>query len=370
MEFSGRIDAFPPADLLQWAKNEQRTGALVFRRSDREKRVYFHSGEVVACLSNDPAEFFGQHLVLHGYIADEQLFTALTHCTSQGIRMGTALRELGMLSPEVIQQALREQIEDLVCDLFLWEHGIFYFQSELPLEEEILPEAIHTMGLVLEGSRWVDERERIRRIFVHDYVVLRRGRRWPGQELTPVRRRIAEAVDGRKNLKELYKSTRGSWFRFLEAAFGLCVDETLDIEEVGEPADTGTQQLNIYDLLLERATEEQVLVARRHMAIPLDLLERSFPVWIGEPNDDERSRMPTRARDFYARFDGQTPLAEAFSGDPRLRGREMDLLLLQLQKGRLALLPLPFSRLEEEADQRGDPQPKRWWRKLFPPATA
>jgi len=33
MEFSGRLAAFPMGDLLQWAKNERRTGALVVRRS-------------------------------------------------------------------------------------------------------------------------------------------------------------------------------------------------------------------------------------------------------------------------------------------------------------------------------------------------
>jgi hypothetical protein len=75
--------------------------------------------------------------------------------------------------------------------------------------------------------------------------------------------------------------------------------------------------------------------------------------------------MPTRARDFYARFDGRTPLGEAFSGDARRRGREMDLLLLQLQKGRLALLPCPLAQLEAEADKHGEPALKRWWRRVF-----
>ena len=68
MEFSGRLAAFPMADLLQWAKNEACTGALVIRRSQREKRIYFNAGDVVGCLSNDPAEFYGQYLLLHGHL--------------------------------------------------------------------------------------------------------------------------------------------------------------------------------------------------------------------------------------------------------------------------------------------------------------
>jgi hypothetical protein len=365
MDFSGRLAAFPVGDLLQWAKNERCTGALVIRRSEREKRIYFHSGDVVGCLSNDPAEYYGQFLLLHGHLDEPRLFQALTHCTAQGTRLGSALRELGILSPEVIQQTLREQIEDEICDLFLWQRGVFYFQAEMPQEEEILPEPINVMGLMLEGTRWIDEHARIRRVLAHDNIVLRRGERWPGEGLTPAERRIAGLADGERTLGELYKAARGSYFRFLEGAFRLCVGMVLDIEAVGEAAEHGTHEMSVYDLLLEQATEEQVLVARRHMAVPLDLLERSYPMWVGEPTEEERTRMPVRVRDFYARFDGHTSLGEAFSGDARQRGREMDLLLLQLQKGRLALLPAPVERLEAEAERQGQSALQRWWRRVF-----
>ena len=365
MDFSGRLAAFPVGDLLQWAKNDRCTGALVIRRSEREKRIYFHDGDVVGCLSNDPAEYYGQFLLLYGYLDEERLFQALTHCTARGARLGTALRELGMLSPEVIQETLRQQIEDEVCDLFLWQRGVFFFQAELPQEEEILPEPINVMGLVMEGTRWIDEYARIRRVLAHDNIVLRHGERWPGEGLTPVERRIVSLADGERTLGELHKATRGSFFRFLESAFRLCVGSVLDIESVGEASESGTHEMSMYDLLLEQATEEQVLVARRHMAVPLDLLERSYPMWVGEPSEEERTRMPARARDFYARFDGRTSLGEAFSGDARQRGKEMDLLLLQLQKGRLALLPAPVERLEAEAEKQGQSAFQRWWRRVF-----
>jgi hypothetical protein len=365
MEFSGRLTAFPVGELLQWGKNERCTGALVIRRSEREKRIYFHAGEIVGCLSNDPAEFYGQHLLLNGHLAEDQLFDALSHCTTRGVRLGVALMEQGLLPAEVIQHTLREHIEDLVCDLFLWHRGIFFFQSELPQDEEILPEPINTMGIVMEGTRWIDEVGRFRRILVHDDVVLGRGERWPGTDLTPVQQRLVSLVDGEKTLGELYKRVRGSYYRFLEGAFRLCVAMVLDIEEVRETAEGGTLELSVYDLLLEQATEEQVLVARRHMAVPLDLLERCYPVWVEEPAEDEQSRMPARARDFYARFDGRTRLGEAFSGEARARGREMDLLLLQLQKGRLALLPAPVEKLEEAAERSDQPPLQRWWRRVF-----
>src|SRR5436305_11418629 len=235
MGFSGRLVAFRMGDRLQWAKNERRTGALVVRRSEREKRVYFHQGEIVGCVSDDPAEFYGQYLVLHGFLDDRQLFRALTHCTSQNVRLGTALRELDLLPPEVIQSTLRRQVEDAICDLFLWPRGLFYFRAEMLQDEEILPEPIDTLGLALEGARWIDEMERIRRVLVHDGVVLRRGDLWPGEGLAPLEARLARAVDGEKTVGDLYRKVRGSYFRFLSAAYRLCIARILDIVEVGEP---------------------------------------------------------------------------------------------------------------------------------------
>ena len=367
MEFSGRLSAFPPSDLLQWAQHDRRSGALVVRRSEREKRIYFHAGEVIACLSNDPAEYYGQHLVLNGYLKSEQLFEALTYCTNKGIRLGNALLDLGMLSSETIQQTLRAQIEDVICDLFLWERGVFYFRAEMPSEEEILPEPIHAIGLIMEGTRWLDEYRRIRKLLVHDNIVLGRGNLWPaGQERVPVERKIAREVDGRRTLAELYKVVRGSYFRFLEASYRLAIARVLDIKTVGEPMDRTSHEMSLYDLLLEQATEEQVLVAHRHMAVPLDLLERFYPLWVSEPSAEEQKRMPAKARDFFARFDGNTSLGDAFSGDPRDRGREMDLLMLQLQKGRIAVLPLSLQQLEQDAEKRGMPVLDRWWRRVFP----
>jgi hypothetical protein len=366
MELSGRLSTFSVGDLLQWAKNDRCTGALVFRRSEREKRIYFVSGEVVGCLSNDPAEYYGQHLLLCGHLTQQQLFQALHLCNEKSLRLGVSLQQLGLLSDDLIQQTLRDQIEDSICDLFLWERGVFYFQAEIPQDEAILPEPIHVVGIAMEGARWKDEVARMRRVLIHDNVVLKRGSVNPKpDELSPIEVRVVRDVEGKRTLGELYQRIKGSYFRFLSAVFRLCVDRVLDIESVGEAMDRTTHEISVYDLLLERATEEQILVARRHMAVPLDLLERSYPIWVAEPTSEESTRMPERVRDFYSRLDGKTSLGAAFSGEARHRGKELDLLLLQLQKGRLAILPAPVDQLEAEAQKRGQPVLDRWWRRVF-----
>ncbi|HSS48696.1 MAG TPA: hypothetical protein VLX28_07100, partial [Thermoanaerobaculia bacterium] len=185
----------------------------------------------------------------------------------------------------------------------------------------------------------------------------------------PVERMILAAVDGERTLDDVFQRVKGSYFRFLEATFRLCIDRALDVAEVRDSVERTTAELSVYDLLLEQATEEQVLVAGRPMAVPLDLLERSYPIWVEEPATEERTRMPARVRDFYGHLDGRTPLGQAFSSEPRQRGREMDLLLLQLEKGRLAILPAPLEQIEAQAEKRGQPALQRWWRRVFRPAS-
>ena len=164
MELSGRLKSFPIAELLQWAHNDRRNGCLVVRAAGREKRIYFRQGKIITCLTNEPSEFYGQFLLLNGYLDQDTLLRALTLFRERGQRLGAVLREEGMLSLEDIQRTLRLHMEEVICDIFLWDHGVFFFRSERPHHEELLAEPLSPTGLAMEGSHWVDEAKRIRKV--------------------------------------------------------------------------------------------------------------------------------------------------------------------------------------------------------------
>ncbi len=364
MEFSGRLAAFPIGDILQWAHNDRRTGALVVRRSGCEKRVYFRDGDIVACYSDDAAEYFGQHLLVRGLVDEGRLIRALTHCQREGGLLGVALAELGILSVEQVDQALAEHVEDQVCELFLWKSGIFYFSNEMVPEEQLLPIPLASTTIALEGSRRIDEHLRIRRVFVHDQVVLKKGHKQVEQP-TPLEKRILRVVDNRRSLSELYTEVRGSWFRFLEAAYKLTVASALDIGDVRDPSDSHSTELRLADLLIEQVSEEQTIFLREHLAIPFDALAHCIPVWVRSPDSDEESRMSAPVREFYRQIDGRSDLAALLAGISRdERSRRMDRLVLQLRKGALALLPLGLDELEARADAERRPAAARWWQRL------
>lgn len=343
MEFSGRLATIQFGDVLQLAHQERWSGDLVVRRSSREKRVYLGEGKIVGCLSDDPAEFYGRYLFLNGYLDEKELARALRWCNSREQRLGTALRELGLLNRDEIRRTLAERTSDAVCDLFLWRRGVFYLESDEPPAEEISPEPIDIFSLVMEGSRWVDEMARIRKVLVNDQVVLRRGPRWPpADDAPPLSRHLAALVDGHRDLEELHRMLGGVPFRFLDAAYELCLAEVLDIERVG-PTDTSvTGELSLLDILMEQAAgEESTILSERHFSIPVDLLVRLVPAWTERPSDADLEGLRASATRFLQGIDGRTPIRDLLSTAADARSHQLELLLVELRKGRLALLPGP-----------------------------
>lgn len=357
LEFSGRLTAIPPSDLFQWARNDRRTGALVLRRSSREKRLFFVSGDLVGATSDDPAEFYGQYLLLNGHVGEEELVQALTYCAEKGKRLGSALVELNLLGVEQVRKTLHDHIQDLTLDVFLWDRGLFFFEAGEAPKEDIVPEPVDSLFVAMEGSRWLDEYRRIRRVFPHDEVVLARR---PGAVeppgLTPLEAWIFQKVNGERTLAKLHAAIGGAYFRFLEAALRLSVSELLDIEAVAERVDSRTRELSLQDLLADQARER---VSSRHDdGVPIRLLETMYPMWIGEA-------LPgAQKENFFTRCDGTRMLKQALS--PHDRKGDLDLFFVALSRGVIALLPAPVRDLEQVADERKTPPEKRWWRRVLP----
>ncbi len=364
MEFSGRLASFPIAELLSWAANDRRSGALVLRRTSREKRVYFEKGEIVACLTDSTTEFYGQHLLLEGHLDPETLTLCLVRCQEEGKRLGMVLVEQGILTREVVEHTLADQIEDLIRDVFLWDHGIFFFQTEMPPKEDILAEPIHTLALVFEGTRWIDELKRLRDTFTHDNLFMRRTTSQEPEGLEPRGAILFRKLKSPMTVGRLYKLTGGSYFRFLTEANALAQKGIVKVVDQGKATPKSTHELPLSNLLLEQAAEEQMAHIHRD-AIPFDVVEHLVPVWATEPDEDTWPSLQESESTFLSRIDGRHRLGELLSQDRDDRRLQTELLIVRLRKGALALIPRPADELETAADEQETPESQRWWRPFW-----
>ncbi|MCP3958294.1 MAG: DUF4388 domain-containing protein [bacterium] len=364
MEFSGRLASFPIAELLTWAANDHRTGALVLRRTSREKRIYFERGEIVACLTDSTTEFYGQHLLLEGHLDPDVLTRCLVKCQEEGKRLGVVLVDEGIVDRDTVERTLAEQLEDLIRDVFLWDRGIFFFQADQPPAEDILAQPVNTLALVLEGTQWIDELIRIRQTLTHDNLYLRRATDHEPDNSSPRASAIFRKLKSAMSVARLYQLTGGSYFRFLLEAHSLQQQHVLKVLDQGKETPKSTHELPLSNLLLEQAAEEQMSHARRG-AIPMDVVESLVPVWARAPGAQTWTNLPESEREFLSQIDGSQRLSDLLSDDRDAREQQAELLTLQLRKGALALIPSPVQELERDADERGTPEQRRWWRPFW-----
>lgn len=340
MELSGLLTTFPPAELLQWAHNDQLTGTIVLRRSSREKRVLFRRGRIVGCLSNERFDFYGQHLLAHGYISEPELLVALSECEERGgLRLGQALLRLELMDEATVVKTLVEQTEQAVLDLFLWPRGVFFLLDDEPPSPELDIPGIDPISLVLEGVRQIDEVNRIRQRLPHDSVVLRKSNAWPGADLSPLGRRIVGVFRAEMSLRDLHEAAGGAYCPFIAETDSLLQSGVFAIDRLGEPM-PDTQSLSLLDLMLDRVQEERQATVGATVAMPLAVLGQLYPVWLDRGNPSVESELAA-VRDFARHLDGTRKLGRLLAPDPSARDEQLEWLWLRIGNRELVLLPSP-----------------------------
>lgn len=348
MEFTGRLAAFPAANLLQWAAHERASGTLVVRRTKREKRIALRDGRVTDCRSNQPQELFGQFLIAHGLLDASGVIEGLVRARANKRALGEELAEGGRLPIGTLRGALDRAIRESVQDLFLWRRGVFYFEEGKP-PRRTLEVAIEPSELVLDGTRWIDEWERLRKVLVDDAVTVEPGPKYRDGARDPYARRIAGLVAAETPLGRLYEHTGGVQFPFLEAVARLIEAGVLAIARVEGSRDVDSRELDLREVLLG-VDGEDVLVGRERAILPVEAFESLVPAWIHPPADRELAALPPSQRAFLEGFDGRATLRRLLAAEPELRSDQMELLLLELRRRNVLLLPASVPEVERRVE--------------------
>ncbi len=162
MGISGNLQTMVLPELLQWLSMGQKSGTLVFDNGDIEKKIFFEDGAILSSASTDPKEYLGCFLSSQGYLPVEQIEEALSRQKTENKLLGQILVNMGAISEEDLYQMLRLKTEESIFDIFTWETGDFEFLDDQLPEETMIRMALDVQGLVLEGSRRLDEWGRIR----------------------------------------------------------------------------------------------------------------------------------------------------------------------------------------------------------------
>jgi Domain of unknown function (DUF4388) len=211
MGLSGNLQTMLPGDLLQWLSLGQKTGTLVITNKRVEKKIFFRRGRVISSASNDPREYLGQFLMSHGYLTEPELKKAMEVQQQSRILLGKILVMIEVISESDLQRLMRLKAEEEIYDIFLWNDGDFYFvDDELP-QMEMIALQVDVTGIIMEGTRRVDEWTRIRETIPSEAVIPIPLKEIDA-DLEEVEEPIVRAIDGKRTIAEIVLESRSSAF--------------------------------------------------------------------------------------------------------------------------------------------------------------
>ncbi len=213
MGISGNIKTMALAELLQWLSMGQKTGTLVIDNKKVEKRIVFAEGLIIASASTDPKEYLGRFLAGNGFIAEETVNQAVAQQKVEKQLLGKILVGMGAIEEEDLHQMLRLKSEESIYDIFTWEEGDFEFlDGDLP-EETMIRMSLDVQWIVLEGSRRMDEWNRIREWVPSTICVPVSIVDFQELELEEVDQRILEWIDDDRSVEEISQESETSLFQ-------------------------------------------------------------------------------------------------------------------------------------------------------------
>src|SRR5882672_1730221 len=175
----GDVEILGLGNLLQILAMNHKEGILsLFRDSDKKTIHFSPKGMRLLSSSMKRINKLGKILLRRKRISKEDLDALLKEQKLLGWKLGQIAVESGLVQKRDVEDALREQIEEEIFDMFMWKEAAFEFnEGRAPKPEENNPLSGVTFdanmtGLILEAARRADELFMIRKILSDDDMSL------------------------------------------------------------------------------------------------------------------------------------------------------------------------------------------------------
>lgn len=170
MSLVGNLEDLGLGEILQIVSLSRKTGVLSLVSRGRDGSIFFRQGQVVRAASSTYQQSLGEVLIQKGVIDLALLRKALAFQQENGFceRLGVILVKNFGISQEIIEEVVREQIENVVFSLFAWVEGTFSFEVQKSIEtvdgtrldplQFMLDQGLNPQFLAMEGTRILDEK--------------------------------------------------------------------------------------------------------------------------------------------------------------------------------------------------------------------
>lgn len=230
----GDVEILGLGNLLQLLAMNHREGVLTLIRDDDRKTIHFAAkGMRLLSSSMKRINKLGKILLRRRKISKEDLDALLKEQKLLGWKLGQIAVESGLVQKKDVEEALREQIEEEIFDMFMWKEAAFEFvEGRAPKLEENSPLSgltfdANVMHLILEAARRADELLMIRRILTDDDMTLSKfafeiQAEELGQDMETVDE-VLPLINGRRTVREVVNASIYPRFVTMRAIYRLLV---------------------------------------------------------------------------------------------------------------------------------------------------
>ena len=163
----------PLPDLLLFLGNRRATGHLVLEREGLNKRFEIQDGSIINASSNQPREYLGQILINLGHLTEDQFTKAFETQKQTRVFLGKILAMIGLVSEEVVLDALNLKFRETLLEALHWPGGVFAFDpGPLPQSIDGLSIQIDLIDIHREGEFREAAWQKIRAVFPHGQIRL------------------------------------------------------------------------------------------------------------------------------------------------------------------------------------------------------
>jgi len=162
MSLKGNLRDFSTTQLLNLVNLARKTGLLTVQSQAGTARLYFREGRLIHANIGSEDGRLAHMLLKAGKLSADQAKTIRSRAEiGSDKQLGLLLMNAGYVTQEDIVQSVKSYMLDVVYTLFGWNEGQFQFeQNTLPSDDRIAV-PINLENVIMEGSRRIEESERL-----------------------------------------------------------------------------------------------------------------------------------------------------------------------------------------------------------------
>jgi len=158
MGLEGSIQDFGLADIIQFIRQQTKSGILIIESENNGAKVFFDQGLIVSAVTpeTEGVDWIAHRLFRKGILPDPQV-KQISEKDRQPGRFELALQEAGLASQQDIAQTLEIQTREILYSLFRLKTGKYQFEPKVVEFNRDHIKPMEADFVLLEGMRQLDE---------------------------------------------------------------------------------------------------------------------------------------------------------------------------------------------------------------------